>query len=114
MRDYLHHAYHLTEATKKEAPNKVVWTDVMCSDFSFLCTALSDSCVLHIPVCGEMFVLQTHASLKGISGVLSVLREGQELPVAFYSRKLRPAETRYSATEVECLAIIKSIEHFDV
>ena len=36
------------------------------------------------------------------------------MSVEFYSRKLKDAQTRYSATKVECLAIIKSIEYFSV
>ena len=38
-----------------------------------------------------------------------MIREGKEMPVGFYSRKLKDAQTRYSAMEVECLAIVKSI-----
>ena len=36
------------------------------------------------------------------------------MPVGFYSRKLKDAQTRDSAMEVECLAIVKSIEYFSV
>ena len=36
------------------------------------------------------------------------------MTVGFYSRKLKDAQTRYSATEVECLAIIKSIDYYSV
>ncbi len=34
--------------------------------------------------------------------------------MSFFSKKLKPAETRYSATELECLAIIRAVEHFAV
>ena len=52
--------------------------------------------------------------MRGIGGALSVIQEGKEMPVGFYSRKLKDAQTRYSATEVEGLAIVKSIEYFSV
>ena len=52
---------------------------------------------------------QTDVSGKGLSGMLSVFRDGVELPVAFYSRQLRGAETRYSASELECLAVVDSV-----
>ncbi|XP_069986294.1 uncharacterized protein [Penaeus vannamei] len=33
--------------------------------------------------------------------------------VAYFSRKLRGAETRYSATDLEALAVVESVRHFD-
>ncbi len=62
----------------------------------------------------DTFILETDASTKGIAGILNVVRGGEELPVGFYSRKLHPAEARYSATEIECLAIVRSIQHIRV
>ena len=38
-------------------------------------------------------------SSRGMAGVFSVCRKGQELLATFYSKKLSPAETEYSATE---------------
>ena len=40
-----------------------------------------------------------------------VTRDGKECPVAFYGRKLSPAEKNYSATELEGLAVVASIQH---
>ena len=31
-----------------------------------------------------------------------------------YSRQLRDAETRYSATELECLVVVEAVRHFEV
>ena len=38
--------------------------------------------------------------------VLNVCREGETLPVAFYSRQLDGTEHRYSVTELEALAML--------
>ena len=67
-----------------------------------------------IPTKEDELLLQMDASLRGIGGALSMIREGKEMPVGFYSRKLKDAQTRYSATEVECLAIVKSIDYYSV
>ena len=54
------------------------------------------------------------ASGVGIGAVLSVERDKEELPVGFFSKKLSPSEQKYSATELECLAVVKAIDHFAV
>ena len=41
-----------------------------------------------------------------------MLRDGKELPVAFYSQQLKGAEHHYSISEVETLAIVVGIHHF--
>ena len=81
----------------------VVWSTEMINDFHNLCNELCSSCVLTIPLCRDKFIVQTDASGKGISGILSVCRNGAELPVAFFSRQLRGAERNYAASELECL-----------
>ena len=57
----------------------------MEQDFGYLC----NFCVLTIPLECDHFVLQTDASGKGISGVLSACRNDAEQPVAFFSRQLK-------------------------
>ena len=100
------HAKHLTASTAMTAPNMVTWTGEMLAAFHHLHKVLCQFCVLNVPVSNDNFVLQTDASYCGVSGVLSVFREGEELPVAFYYRQLKDRETRYSAMEVECLAAL--------
>ena len=41
-----------------------------------------------------------------------MVRDGKEMPVAFYSRQLRGAEKRYSATELKALAVVAAIHPF--
>ena len=91
----------LTEATKKSAPERVVWNSDMNVEFCYLKDVLCSLPSLTLPVPKNEFLLQTDASGVGLGAVLSVLRDGEELPVAFYSRKLQPRERRYSATELE-------------
>eukprot|EP01053_Blabericola_migrator_P006172 Blabericola_migrator_1__6171@NODE_3113_length_2029_cov_5_413863_g1950_i0_p1_GENE_NODE_3113_length_2029_cov_5_413863_g1950_i0NODE_3113_length_2029_cov_5_413863_g1950_i0_p1_ORF_typecomplete_len614_score39_80RT_RNaseH/PF17917_1/5_3e33RT_RNaseH_2/PF17919_1/2_4e23rve/PF00665_26/4_5e03rve/PF00665_26/2_2e19Integrase_H2C2/PF17921_1/8_3e03Integrase_H2C2/PF17921_1/1_4e14RVT_1/PF00078_27/3_8e13DDE_Tnp_IS240/PF13610_6/0_002rve_3/PF13683_6/0_0022zfH2C2/PF09337_10/0_04_NODE_3113_length_2029_cov_5_413863_g1950 len=60
------------------------------------------------------YVLTTDASEIAIAAVLSVVRDGKEYPIEFYSRALTPTERRWAAHERECLAIIEALRHFDV
>ena len=55
------------------------------------------------------------ASGRGIGGVLSQVfcNEGEK-PIAYYSKKLNSAQSRYTATEKETLAFVKTIQHFAV
>ena len=60
------------------------------------------------------FVLQTDASDRGVGAVLSQVYEGDDHPVAYFSRKLLPREERYSVVEKECLAIRLAVHVFRV
>ena len=109
---YAEHSFHLTEATRKSAPDRVIMSDIMCDEYFYLQQALCVIPSLTLPLPSDSFVLQTDASQVGLGAVLSVMRDGVQLPVAFYSKKLLPQERRYSATELEGLAVVASITHF--
>ena len=71
--------------------------------------------VLKSPDFTQPFVLQTDASDRGAGAVLSQRgADGEEHPVAYYSRKFLPREERYSTVEKECLAIKLAIAAFRV
>ncbi len=107
------HSCLLTPATALTAPRRVVWSEEMLEAFGKLKQSLCSSTVLTVPTQDDVFRLYTDASGGGIGGCLHVTREDKELPVAFYSRQLRGAEVRYSVTELESLAIVESIRHFE-
>ena len=113
VKNYAEHSYQLTEATKKTAPDRVQFSNVMYAEFCYLKDVLCSIPSLTLPVSSDNFVLQTDASGVGLGAVLSVIREGVEWPVAYYSRKLQPRETRYSATELEGLAVVDAVLHYD-
>ena len=113
VRNYAEHSFNLTEATKKSAPERVVWNSALVKEFTYLKNVLCSLPSLTLPVVGDQFLLQTDASGVGLGAVLSVIRQGEELPVAFYSRKLQPRERSYSASELEGLAVVTAITHFD-
>ena len=58
--------------------------------------------------------METVATRYGIGGILSqksLINEKQEwLPCAYFSEKINQCERKYSATEKELFAIVKSVE----
>ena len=111
---YAEHSFLLTEATRKIAPDKIVVCDDLLAEFFYLKEALCGAPALTLPTVTDVFLLQTDALGVGIGAVLSVLREGEEFPVAFFSRKLEERERRYCATELEGLAVVEAVGHFEV
>ena len=81
--------------------------------FHNLKVSLCKLCIFNVPLPADVFELHTDASGVGISGVLNIVHVGESLPVAFYSCQLRGAERRYSATELEALAVVETVRHFN-
>ncbi len=111
--NFASHSTVLSPSTSLTAPLTINWTVEMDRAFSELKVLLCDACVLFVPTRSDALTLYTDASGGGVGGCLHVVREGKELPVAFYSRQLRGPEKRYSMTELESLAIVESLRHFD-
>ena len=102
----------LTLSTSVSSPKSVVWTAEMDRAFQQLKVSLCKHVSLIIPSISDTFTLHTDASGAGVGACLHVIRNGEELPVAFYSRQLQNAEKRYFITELETLAIVSSLKHF--
>ena len=85
------------------------WTTVEENAFNSLKQSLVVAPVLHSPDFDLQFVVTTDASLVAVGAILEQ-DFGQGLqPVAYESRKLNPAETRYSAYERELLGMVWAI-----
>ena len=102
----------LTPLTSKSAPSVVCWTAEGLEAFTGIKVSLVDVCSLVVPSQQEDFVLHCDASGAGIGATLNVVRDGKKLPVAFYSKQLQGAQHRYSATELEGLAVFKAVHFF--
>ena len=101
----------LYRLTQKEVPFE--WTEECSQAFGVLKQALTEAPVLRRPDTALPYVLQTDWSTVAIGAVLGqVDAQGEEHPVAYGSRMLRGAETRYSAVEGECLAVVHFVEHY--
>ena len=102
----------LTPSTSTVSPSVVVWSEEMLVAFTKLRVSLVNVCALTVPSLEDVFVLHTDASGAGIGAALYVIRENDKKLVAFFSKQLQGAQTRYSATELEALAVFKAIHFF--
>lgn len=59
------------------------------------------------------FIIYSDFSYDGIGCVLAQEKDGREYPVMFASRLLTSAESKYSATEGEALAILFALHRFE-
>ena len=108
-------AASLTDLTKKKAPNRIRWTPECEAAFVALKEVLCAHPILRSPDFKREFTLQTDASDTGVGALLSQYDDdGIDHPIAYFSRKLLPRETRYSTVEKECLAIKLATHAFRV
>jgi transposase InsO family protein len=101
----------LTDLTRETV--KFEWGDQEQAAFDELKKRLTSATVLAHPDSSRQYVVSTDASGFAISGVLMQDQaDGTRRPVAYFSRKLNPAEKRYATHEKELLAIVKAVEHW--
>ena len=102
----------LSPWTAKLSPSVVEWTKEGLEAFKDIKVSLINLCILTIPSEEDVFVLHCDASGAGVGATLNVTREGESRPAAYFSKQLQGAEKRYSATELEGLAVYRSINFF--
>lgn len=91
-----------------------MWNADVHGAFDYFVSILSDKCFLYVPQVSDTFKLQTDVSRLDVRAVLSIVRDNVEKPVGYFSRRLTKADKNYSATGLECLAVVKAIDHFAV
>ena len=96
----------------KRPSDKLTWSDSTSTAFIDIKTALADASLLVHPTPGAPTCLMTDASDVAVGAVLQQLVDGNWCPIAFFSKGLKPAETRYSTFDRELLAIYLAVKHF--
>ena len=69
--------------------------------------ALIEAPILPYPDVDSMFILDCDASHVAIGCALSQVRDGKEVPIAFASYSLIPAQRKYCTTRKELLAVVR-------
>lgn len=112
IRNFSQVAKPLTDLTKKNVP--FAWTELCEQAFQHLKKTISSNPLLLTVDPLSPFTLQTDASDFAIGAVLCQRNPDTKAlhPVAFYSRKLLPAEINYTIHDKELLAIIAALTHW--
>ena len=110
IRDYAKIAEPLYRLGRKGAIFKC--NDDCYKAFEILKKKLTTAPILSYPQHDHAFILDTDASVRGISAVLSQRVDGEEKEIAYAARSLSKAERNYSTTRKELLASVWSMEHF--
>ena len=100
--------------TAKTQKKSLEWSDAMTTAFEKAKTALAQATILRHPRPGAEIAMTSDASGSAVGAVLQQRpREGGAWePLAYFSRKLRPPELKYSAFDRELLAVYLGILHF--
>ena len=99
-----------TKSTKKKGTKKSPWhwDDIHQTAFESIKTMIARDVVLAYPDFSKKFVLYTDASKRQLGAVITQ----DNRPIAFFSRKLNSAQSKYSITELELLSIVETLKEF--
>ena len=93
----------------KHHPQQLVWTDEATTAFTASKEALAQAILLSHPKLSSPTCIVTDASDVAVGAVFQQVIEGVWCPISFFSKKLKPPETRYSAF---LLAVYLATKHF--
>ena len=88
--------------------NKWQWGSEEQAAFDTMKQIIAKETMLAYPDFSKEFVIHTDASHSQLGAVISQ----DNRPIAFYSRKLKPEQTRYTTTERELLSIVETLKEF--
>ncbi len=88
------------------------WSDAATLAFSNVKEAIAKATLLVHPELGAPTCIMTDASDTAVGAVLQQRIANQWRPLAYFSRALKPAQTRYSAFDREFLAIYLAVKYF--
>lgn len=102
----------ILKQTKQKQNKPIKLVEAELTAFNESKTALAQATLLAHPVPNAPLSLTTDASNVAVGAVLQQLVCSTWQPLGFFSKRLQPAETRYSAFGKELLAVYLSVRHF--
>lgn len=109
---YSKKAIPLTNLTKKSEPFN--WTSDQEKAFQQIKNAIADDIMLTMFDPELSTQIETDASDLAIGACLTQTKDGKRIPIAFYSRKMTPAEQNYDIHDKELLAVVSSLMHWRI
>ena len=100
----------LTTLTQKD--HKFSWTLECQEAFETLKSKLSEAPILSKADHTKEFILETDASATHVGAVLMQYEGKEPKVIGYFSKKLRPAEVRYSTTDREALSVVLACRKF--
>uniref|UniRef100_A0A0K0EJ17 RNA-directed DNA polymerase n=1 Tax=Strongyloides stercoralis TaxID=6248 RepID=A0A0K0EJ17_STRER len=97
IKNFSEKTYKLDDLLKKKY-RKLVWNDEAKESYHKLIKAMSNPEFCHHPKLEEDFILTIDSSDHSIGGVLSQIRNGKEVPISFYSKRLSPTKRKRCST----------------
>lgn len=110
-RDYSKIAKPLYDLTKKGVD--FIWSEECQRAFDQLKKTLSSPPLLGYPQYDKPFRLYTDASSFSIGAILCQMQNGEERIISYAGRTLSASERNYGISELECLALVYAIKHYD-
>uniref|UniRef100_A0AAV2JZV2 Gypsy retrotransposon integrase-like protein 1 n=1 Tax=Knipowitschia caucasica TaxID=637954 RepID=A0AAV2JZV2_KNICA len=108
-----HIMHSLYDALKGKKGNQdIEWTQERSLAFEEAKTALAEAALLAHPKPSAPIALTTDASDYAVGAVCEQWSDGHWQPLAFFSRKLRDSERKYSTFDRELLALFLATRHF--
>ena len=99
-----------TKTTKAKGTKKVPWhwSAVHQKAFDKVKATIAKDVVLAYPDYSQKFEIYTDTCSTQLGAVITQ----NNIPLAFFSRKLSDTQKKYSVTEIELLAIIETLKEF--
>ena len=101
-----HYLAPLTALTSSKRPFH--WEPMHQRSFEAIKSIVSREVMLTYPDFSKKFIIHTDASKYQLGAVIA--QEGK--PIAYFSRKLSPAQMKYTTGELELLSIIETLKEF--
>lgn len=95
-----------------KSSTEINWTPALEEAFNKCKESIADAALLAHPDSSAPLAIVTDASDSAIGSVLQQQVQGHWQPLGFFSRKLTPAQSKYSAYDRELLAIYESVKYF--
>ena len=97
---------------KGSSSTPITWCPTTETAFEQSKASLAQATMLHHPIQDAPTCIATDASDHAVGAVLQQRVNDAWKPIAYFSKKLQPAETRYSTFDRELLAVYLAICHF--